>query len=78
MIGDAFGGGILAYQLQEFIQATAGYLKNRQRAKGTFLGIISSAWLIARFGLAGYLIAVYLGWRLLLAIKNSGEINSKK
>ena len=33
---------------------------------------------ISVFGGAGYLIAAYLGWRLLRAIKNSGDINSKK
>ncbi len=33
---------------------------------------------VSVFGGAGYLIAAYLGWRLLRAIKNSGDINSKK
>jgi hypothetical protein len=33
---------------------------------------------VSVFALAGYLIAVYFGWRLLLAVKNSGDINSKK
>ena len=33
---------------------------------------------VSAFGGAGYLIAAYLGWRLLRAIKNSGDINSKK
>ena len=33
---------------------------------------------VSVFGSAGYLIAAYLGWRLLRAIKNSGDINSKK
>jgi ubiquinone biosynthesis protein len=33
---------------------------------------------VSAFGAAGYLIAAYLGWRLLRAIKNSGDINSKK
>ena len=33
---------------------------------------------VSVFGSAGYLIAAYLGWRLLRAIKNSGAINSKK
>jgi hypothetical protein len=29
-------------------------------------------------GAAGYLAAVYLGWRLVRAIKKSGDINSKQ
>jgi ubiquinone biosynthesis protein len=29
-------------------------------------------------GAAGYLVAVYLGWRLVRAIKKSGDINSKQ
>ncbi len=33
---------------------------------------------VSVFGCAGYLIAIYLGWRLLRAIKKSGDINSKK
>jgi ubiquinone biosynthesis protein len=33
---------------------------------------------VSVFGSAGYLIAAYLGWRLLRAIKSSGNINSKK
>jgi len=33
---------------------------------------------ISVFGGAGYLMAAYLGWRLLRAIKHSGDINSKK
>jgi ubiquinone biosynthesis protein len=33
---------------------------------------------VSVFGGAGYLIAAYLGWRLLRAIKKSGDINSKK
>jgi ubiquinone biosynthesis protein len=33
---------------------------------------------VSVFGAAGYLIAAYLGWRLLRAIKKSGDINSKK
>ena len=33
---------------------------------------------VSVFGAAGYLVAVYLGWRLLRAIKKSGDINSKK
>ena len=33
---------------------------------------------VSAFGGAGYLVAVYLGWRLLRAIKKSGVINSKK
>ena len=33
---------------------------------------------VSVFGAAGYLIAVYLGWRLLRAIKKSGDIDSKK
>ena len=33
---------------------------------------------ISVFGGAGYLMAAYLGWRLLRAIKKSGDINSKK
>jgi len=33
---------------------------------------------ISIFGAAGYLVAAYLGWRLLRAIKKSGDINSKK
>ena len=33
---------------------------------------------ISVFGGAGYLIAAYFGWRLLRAIKKSGDINSKK
>ena len=33
---------------------------------------------VSVFGGAGYLVAAYLGWRLLRAIKSSGDINSKK
>lgn len=33
---------------------------------------------VSIFGGAGYLLAAYLGWRLLRAIKHSGDINSKK
>jgi len=33
---------------------------------------------VSVFGGAGYLIAAYLGWRLLRAIKKSGDIDSKK
>jgi ubiquinone biosynthesis protein len=33
---------------------------------------------VSVFGGAGYLIAAYLGWRLLRAIKKTGDINSKK
>jgi len=33
---------------------------------------------VSIFGAAGYLFAAYLGWRLLRAIKKSGDINSKK
>ena len=33
---------------------------------------------VSVFGGAGYLMAAYLGWRLLCAIKKSGDINSKK
>ena len=33
---------------------------------------------VSIFGAAGYLVAVYLGWRLLRAIKKSGNINSRK
>jgi ubiquinone biosynthesis protein len=33
---------------------------------------------VSVFGGAGYLVAAYLGWRLLRAIKKSGDINSKK
>ena len=33
---------------------------------------------VSIFGAAGYLMAVYLGWRLLRAIKKSGDISSKK
>ncbi|MGD1018469.1 MAG: AarF/UbiB family protein [Verrucomicrobiia bacterium] len=33
---------------------------------------------VSVFGSAGYLIAAYLGWRLLRAIKRSGDIDSKK
>ncbi len=33
---------------------------------------------ISVFGGAGYVMAAYLGWRLLRAIKKSGDINSKK
>ena len=33
---------------------------------------------VSVFGGAGYLLAIYLGWRLLRAIKKSGDINSKK
>jgi ubiquinone biosynthesis protein len=33
---------------------------------------------VSVFGAAGYLVAVYLGWRLLRAIKKSGDINSRK
>jgi len=33
---------------------------------------------VSVFGSAGYLTAAYLGWRLLRAIKKSGDINSKK
>jgi hypothetical protein len=47
LIDDSFESGILAYQVQKFNRATAGYLKKRQRAKGAFLCIISSARLIA-------------------------------
>ncbi len=35
-------------------------------------------WDVSVFGGAGYLVAVYLGWRLLRAIKKSGDISSKK
>ena len=33
---------------------------------------------VSLFGAAGYLLAVYLGWRLLRAVKKSGDINSKQ
>jgi ubiquinone biosynthesis protein len=33
---------------------------------------------VSVFGGAGYLVSLYLGWRLLRAIKKSGDINSKK
>jgi ubiquinone biosynthesis protein len=33
---------------------------------------------VSVFGAAGYLIAAYFGWRLLRAIKKSGDIDSKK
>jgi ubiquinone biosynthesis protein len=33
---------------------------------------------VSVFGVAGYLVSVYLGWRLLRAIKKSGDISSKK
>jgi ubiquinone biosynthesis protein len=33
---------------------------------------------VSIFGAAGYLFAAYLGWRLLRAIKKSGDINSRK
>jgi len=33
---------------------------------------------VSIFGAAGYLFAAYLGWRLLRAIKKSGDINPKK
>ena len=33
---------------------------------------------VSVFGGAGYLVAMYLGWRLLRAIKKSGDISSKK
>ncbi|MCX6921949.1 MAG: AarF/ABC1/UbiB kinase family protein, partial [Verrucomicrobia bacterium] len=33
---------------------------------------------VSIFGAAGYLVAAYLGWRLLRAIKKSGDINSKQ
>ncbi|SPE60353.1 Ubiquinone biosynthesis protein AarF [Verrucomicrobia bacterium] len=33
---------------------------------------------VSVFGGAGYLLAIYLGWRLLRAIKKSGDINSQK
>lgn len=33
---------------------------------------------VSVFGGAGYVVAAYLGWRLLRAIKSSGDINSKK
>jgi ubiquinone biosynthesis protein len=33
---------------------------------------------VSVFGAAGYLLAAYLGWRLLRAIKKSGNINSKE
>jgi ubiquinone biosynthesis protein len=33
---------------------------------------------VSVFGGAGYLVAIYLGWRLLRAIKKSGDISSKK
>jgi len=35
-------------------------------------------WGVSVFGGAGYLVAIYLGWRLLRAIKKSGDISSKK
>ena len=41
------------------------------KAPPTFAGV-------SLFGGAGYLLALYLGWRLLRAIKKSGDINSKK
>jgi ubiquinone biosynthesis protein len=33
---------------------------------------------VSVFGAAGYLMAAYLGWRLLRAIRKSGDINSKQ
>jgi hypothetical protein len=33
---------------------------------------------VSVFGGAGYLVSLYLGWRLLRAIEKSGDINSKK
>jgi ubiquinone biosynthesis protein len=33
---------------------------------------------VSIFGAAGYIVAVYLGWRLVRAIKKSGNIDSKK
>jgi len=33
---------------------------------------------VSVFGAAGYLIAAYFAWRLLRAIKKSGDINSKQ
>jgi ubiquinone biosynthesis protein len=33
---------------------------------------------VSVFGAAGYVVAAYLGWRLLRAIKKSGDINSRK
>ena len=33
---------------------------------------------VSVFGAAGYVMAAYLGWRLLRAIKKSGDIDSKK
>jgi ubiquinone biosynthesis protein len=33
---------------------------------------------VSVFGSAGYLMAAYFGWRLLRAIKKSGDINSNK
>ena len=33
---------------------------------------------VSVFGATGYLIAAYFGWRLLRAIKKSGDIDSKK
>jgi len=35
-------------------------------------------WGVSVFGGLGYLVAIYLSWRLLRAIKRSGDINSKK
>ena len=32
---------------------------------------------VSIFGAAGYMAAAYLGWRLLRAIRKSGDINSK-
>ena len=32
---------------------------------------------VSVFGAAGYVVAVYLGWRLYRAVKKSGDINSK-
>jgi len=33
---------------------------------------------VSVFGALGYLIAAWLGWRLLRAIKKSGDLNSKQ
>jgi ubiquinone biosynthesis protein len=33
---------------------------------------------VSVFGAAGFLVATYLGWRLLRSIKKSGDINSRK
>jgi ubiquinone biosynthesis protein len=33
---------------------------------------------VSVFGAAGYLIAAYFGWRLLRAIKKSGDLHSKQ